>query len=89
MTLGAAPADILREVMRRAFVLALWGVGVGVAITLAVARVLAGSLHGVGPADPATFVVVAAGLTGLAMLASWGPARRATLVDPIASLRSE
>lgn len=89
MALGAAPADILREVMRRAFVLALSGVGAGVAIALAVARVLSGSLYGVGPADPATFVVAAAGLTGMAMLASFGPARRATLVDPIASLRAE
>lgn len=89
MALGAASADILREVMRRAFVLAMWGVGVGVAIALAVARVLAGSLYGVGPADPATFVAAAAALTCMAMLASWGPARRATLVDPIASLRAE
>lgn len=52
-------------------------------------RVLAGMLYAVGTRDPATFVTVALVLCGVALLASYAPARRATRVDPMVSLRQE
>jgi ABC-type antimicrobial peptide transport system permease subunit len=89
MALGAGPGDILREVVGRTARIAAWGVGLGTAASLGAGRLLAGSLYGIGPADPATFAAVALGLMGVSLLASWGPCRRAALVDPIDSLRAE
>jgi ABC-type antimicrobial peptide transport system permease subunit len=68
-------------------------VGLGLALGLVgaavLSRVLAGQLYGVGARDPLTYVAVALLLGGVALVASWLPARRATKVDPMGSLRSE
>jgi ABC-type lipoprotein release transport system permease subunit len=50
---------------------------------------MASLLYGVEPGDPATFALVAAALTAVALLATWIPARGATRVDPIAALREQ
>ena len=89
MALGAAPGDILREVAGRTATIAAWGVGLGAGAALAAGRLLAGSLYGVGPSDPATFAAVALGLMSVSLLASWAPCRRAARVDPVDSLRAE
>jgi putative ABC transport system permease protein len=65
------------------------GVGLGLAGAFAVTRVMAGMLSGVSPSDPVSFGVVAALLGGVALLASYIPARRAARVDPMVALRSE
>lgn len=88
MTLGARPADILRLVVAQAMAPAALGVVLGVAGSLAVSRLLAGLLFQVSATDPATYVAVAGVLCGVAVLAAYLPARRATRIDPLAALRS-
>jgi predicted permease len=89
MALGASRAGVLRMVMGQGMGLALAGFGVGMVATLASARAIDGFLFGVEPNDPATLAAVGAALVLVAALASLGPARRATAVDPITVLRSE
>jgi putative ABC transport system permease protein len=65
------------------------GIMLGVAGALAVTRYLEGMLFGLTPLDPATYAAVAIGFAGVALLASYVPARRATRVDPLVALRYE
>jgi putative ABC transport system permease protein len=89
MALGATPGDIVRMVLRRTGMLALLGVVVGVAGSLAVTRTLTKSLYDVTPTDPATMISVAAVILVVALFAGWGPARRASRVDVMAALPAE
>lgn len=89
MALGAQIADVLKLVLRRAMVLAVIGVVVGVAGAIAVTRYLEALLFGVKPIDVITFAAVALGLVIVALVASLIPARRATKVDPLTALRYE
>ena len=89
MALGA-PADVvLREVVGQGMALAGIGVAVGLVGAWGVSRVLTSLLYGVSPTDPVTYLGTAATLALVALLASWIPARRAALVDPVEALRSE
>jgi putative ABC transport system permease protein len=89
VTLGAQPEDVLRIVVGEGLRLALAGVGVGILAALALTRLLQGFLFGVSAYDPLTFGAVAMILTSVAVAASFFPARRATLVDPMVALRYE
>jgi predicted permease len=89
IALGAAPQAVRAMVLRNAMVMAVAGIGVGAVAALAATRLMSSMLYGVGASDPLTFVSVAAVLGGVAMLASYLPARRATKVDPIVVLRYE
>jgi putative ABC transport system permease protein len=89
MALGAHRGDVLKLVMKRGLVLALIGVAIGVAVALGLTRLIASELYGVTPTDPVTFTAVALVLVGVALLASYIPARRATKVDPLVALRHE
>jgi predicted permease len=89
IALGANRADILKLVLGRGLRISLMGLAVGLAIALAVTRVIAAMLYGVKPTDPATFGGVSLLLTAVALLASYLPARRAAKVEPLEALRYE
>ena len=89
MSLGASRIDVLLLVLRQGVWLALAGSAAGIAGALLLSRLMAKLLYGVEPTDPLTFAAVALGLTLVAMLACYIPARRATRIDPMAALRYE
>jgi ABC-type antimicrobial peptide transport system permease subunit len=89
MALGAQARRVQRMVVAQGARVVLIGVGAGVAVAIASTRVLERLLFGVEPADPATFLAMSAALVVVGALASWLPARRASSVDPIESLRGE
>jgi putative ABC transport system permease protein len=89
IALGAQERDVLRLVVGQGLKLTLIGIGLGLAGAFAVTRLMQSLLFGVSATDPLTFVALAALLAAVALLASYVPARRATRVDPMVSLRYE
>jgi ABC-type antimicrobial peptide transport system permease subunit len=87
MALGAPRSSILRHVLTSGVLLAAVGVVLGAGASVASRRVLAGLVWGVSATDPATFLLVALVLVGVAMLASLIPALRAVRLNPVAALR--
>lgn len=87
MALGAQIVDVLKLVLRRALLLALVGIGIGVAGAVVVTRYLASLLFGVKPIDTLTFVAVAVVLALVVFIACLVPARRAAKIDPLEALR--
>jgi putative ABC transport system permease protein len=80
---------VIAHVIRQGAVMAVAGGVVGVVGGIAAARFLAHSLYGVSASDPVLYVVGASTLVAAAIGASYGPARRASAVDPMVALRSE
>jgi putative ABC transport system permease protein len=89
MALGARPADVRRMLLSEGGRLAAFGVIAGLGGAFLLTRAMAALLYGVGPRDPATFVLVPALLGGVALAATYFPARRASRVDPMTALRGE
>jgi putative ABC transport system permease protein len=89
MALGAQTRDVLALVVKQGMKPALLGGVIGLGASLLLARLLTNLLFGVSASDPLTFGAVALLLLGVALLACWVPARRATKVDPMIALRHE
>jgi len=89
LALGARRGNLVHMILGQGLRLAIAGAVVGLAGALIVTRLMAGLLYGVRPTDPLTFAGVAALLIGVALLACYLPARRATRVDPIVALRCD
>jgi len=89
MAMGAQKRDVLRLVLGHGSMLTLAGVGIGIVGALGLSRFLTSLLFGIKPADPMTFAAVSTLLIGVALLASYIPARRAMKVDAMVALRYE
>jgi putative ABC transport system permease protein len=89
VALGANPLGVIALVLRQGARLALIGIMIGSTAAAALSRFVDGMLFGLTPLDPATFIAVSVLLATIAFLASCIPARRATRVDPLISIRAE
>jgi predicted permease len=89
MALGASPQQVRRMVVVQGMQLALVGVVIGVGSALGLTRLMSSLLYGVKPWDPITIALVAVLLSGVTLLATYLPARRASRVDPMVALRYE
>ena len=89
MALGASRTDVFKLVVGKGMRLALIGIAIGLVASLALTRVMRSLLFEVTPTDVLTFVIVPVVLLTVTLLACYIPARRATNVDPLTSLRYE
>lgn len=89
MALGADPGNVWALVLGHGAALAAAGIAIGLAGALGLSRYLESLLFQIDPADPATFIAVPVILCGVALLAAWGPARRAVRVDPMVAIRAD
>jgi predicted permease len=89
IALGAGASKVEGMVLRQGLVLAVIGVAFGLAAALALTRLMEGLLFGVSAVDVVTYATVAVSVTGVALLASYLPARRAAAIDPMEALRAE
>ena len=89
MALGATASAVRRQVVSQGAKVVLIGVVIGVVVALATTRLLAALLFDVKAVDPIVFAAMSVMMIAIGMLASYMPARRASSVDPIVSLRSD
>jgi putative ABC transport system permease protein len=89
MALGAERRDVLKLVIGEGMLLTLIGIAIGLAAAIGLTRFLNDLLYGVTAIDPLTFGMIALLMMGVALMACWIPARRATKVDPLVALRCE
>ena len=87
VALGARPSQVVSLALGETLAPILGGLAVGCGVALALARLAASLLYGVGPGDPITFVAAAVALGVIALAAAWLPARRASRIDPAVVLR--
>jgi predicted permease len=89
MALGARPSSVLAMVLGHGMMLVAAGLAVGLVVAYVVSGFARALFAGVSPHDPATFLLTAAGLGAIALLATYIPARRATRIDPLIALRTD
>ena len=89
MAMGAAQASILRMILRQGVWIISAGLLLGIALAVAIARLVGDFISGVSPYDPLTYLTVSGVLCAVALFACYVPARRATRVDPMVALRYE
>jgi putative ABC transport system permease protein len=89
LALGARRGEVVGMVVRQAALLAVAGLCLGLSLALAASRLIRSLLFGIEPSDAVTYTAVALALLGIALLASYLPARRASRIDPVRALRYE
>jgi putative ABC transport system permease protein len=89
MAIGAQASDVMGMILQRGLVIAAAGLVLGLGAAFLVARCFQNLLIGVRAGDPLTYGTIAVLLAGVALLACYQPARRATKVDPLIALRSD
>jgi ABC-type antimicrobial peptide transport system permease subunit len=89
IALGARRDQVSKLIVAEGMTLVGWGLAIGIVGSVALTRLISSLLFGVSATDITTFVVVSVILILVAFLASWLPARRASVVDPIVALRTE
>ncbi|MBI3653988.1 MAG: ABC transporter permease [Acidobacteria bacterium] len=89
LALGAKPGEVLKLILRQGMMKVLIGLALGSLGALAMTRLMQSFLFGISSTGPLTFAVVAVILTGVALVACFGPAHRATKIDPMIALRYE
>jgi putative ABC transport system permease protein len=89
LAMGARREDVLRMILRRAGWLTGAGVCIGLLMAFGLARMVANLLYQVRPDDPVVFGTITVAITGIALVASWLPARWAAHIDPVRALRDE
>jgi excisionase family DNA binding protein len=89
MALGARRSDVLGMVLRQSLLLVAAGIAVGIPAAILASRMMQSMLLGVSPGDPLTIALTTAAMTATAILAAYGPARRASRIDPMDALRCE
>ena len=87
MALGGRPGDVRNMVIRESLLIVGVGLAIGTVLSLALSRGLSALLFGVAATDVTTYASIALLLLLVALLSAFGPARRATRIDPISSLR--
>jgi predicted lysophospholipase L1 biosynthesis ABC-type transport system permease subunit len=89
IALGAQNGEVTRMFVRHGLTLAATGIACGVVVSIVLMRLMSSLLFEVSPIDPPTYAAVAISLVAAAVVASYVPALRATMVDPVESLRAE
>ena len=89
LALGAQPGHVRRMILGQGGKLVVVGAGFGLAGAFLISRLLSSVVFGITASDPMTFIGVPAVLGGIALFASYLPARRATRIDPMATLRTQ
>jgi putative ABC transport system permease protein len=89
LALGANRREVVSLIVRQAVLLAVAGLAVGLVLAFGTTRLMTSLLFQVTPSDATTYALVAAGLLGVAILASYLPARRASRIDPVRALKYE
>lgn len=89
IALGARSGDVPRLFLGHGLRLTAAGIALGIIASLAATRVLSALLFGVSPVDPLTYTAASAGLTGVALLATYLPALRASRIDPLLAIRGD
>ena len=89
IALGASAHDVMRLVLRQSLGMIFAGVGVGLFAALAAGRLLEHLVDGMRPTEPLTLVITIPVLIAAALFASFVPARRASRIDPMGTLRQE
>jgi ABC-type antimicrobial peptide transport system permease subunit len=89
MALGAAPRDVVRQILGEGMRLATTGVVIGIIGAAATSRLLASMLFGVSALNLTLYLIAVVGVLAVSAIATLLPARKATLVDPLLALRSD
>jgi putative ABC transport system permease protein len=89
MAVGASRSKVMNLVLGQSLKMTTLGIAIGLLISLLIAHLLTSSMYGIRPNDPLTFIVVAALVAAISVLAAFVPARRAAHIEPLAALREE